>query len=85
MIASHPAIREAAVAGLPDRRLGERVCAWVVLHAGHTMPAEAVLREYIRRELAGFKVPAEWHPIDALPRNAAGKILRVRLREASSG
>ncbi len=84
VIAAHPAIREVAVVGLADRRLGERLCAWVVLRDGHAMPGEQGLRAFVRRELAGFKVPGEWRAIEALPRNAAGKVLRVRLREERS-
>lgn len=83
VIAAHPAVREVAVVGLADRRLGERVCAWIVVREGQGMPEEEVLRDFARRELAGFKVPAEWRRIDALPRNAAGKVLRVRLRDTS--
>ncbi len=75
----HPGVREAAVVGVPDRRWGEVVRA-VIVPADRASPPDAEeLRAHARARLAGFKVPTEWAFADALPRNAAGKLLRRRL------
>jgi acyl-CoA synthetase (AMP-forming)/AMP-acid ligase II len=75
----HPGIREAAVVGVPDRRWGEIVRAVVVLADPGQQPDFDDLRAHVRTHLAGFKVPAEWMVADALPRNAAGKVVRHHL------
>ena len=75
----YPGIREAAVVGVPDRRWGEIVRAVVVLADPGQQPDFDDLRAHVRTHLAGFKVPAEWVVADALPRNAAGKVVRHHL------
>jgi O-succinylbenzoic acid--CoA ligase len=71
----HPAVVEAAVVGLPDAEWGEVVTAFVVLNGG----TEDDLIAHCRERLAGYKVPRSLHVVDALPRNAAGKLLRREL------
>jgi acyl-CoA synthetase (AMP-forming)/AMP-acid ligase II len=78
-LAAHPAVVEAAVVGEPDERWGERVVAYVVARPGTDWSPDA-LREHLRTRLAGHKVPKEIRPIAALPRNAAGKVLKRELR-----
>lgn len=73
-----PAVAEAAVAGLPDRRNGNRLIAFVV--KGADVSAEELIR-YAHERLSVQKVPAEIAFVDALPRSPAGKVLRARLRE----
>jgi malonyl-CoA/methylmalonyl-CoA synthetase len=75
----HPAIRECAVVGIPDSEWGERVCAAVVLHDGHTLELEA-LRAWAKGQLAVHKVPSRLMVVDALPRNAMGKVTKPQVR-----
>jgi fatty-acyl-CoA synthase len=75
----HPGVGEAAVVGVPDQRWGETGAAWLVLTAG-TQAGPDDLRAWVRTRLATFKVPRDFHIVDALPRNATGKVLKGELR-----
>jgi acyl-CoA synthetase (AMP-forming)/AMP-acid ligase II len=75
----HPGIREAAVVGVPDRRWGELVHAFVVPEDATEPPDPEELRQFARASLAGFKVPTGWTFVAELPRNANGKLLRRQL------
>ncbi|MDJ0385585.1 fatty acyl-CoA synthetase [Streptomyces sp. G-G2] len=75
---THPGVAEAAVVGLPDERWIEAVTA-VVVPRGHVTEAE--LLAYAREKLAHFKAPKRVLFVDALPRNASGKILKRELRD----
>jgi len=66
---------EACVLGAPSERWGEEVVAVLVLAEGRSLDASA-LEEHCRTSLAGFKIPRRWSTIDALPRNAAGKVVK---------
>jgi acyl-CoA synthetase (AMP-forming)/AMP-acid ligase II len=72
----HPAVAEAAVAGIPHAVLGEDVAAWVVLRV-HVETDD--LRSFVSERLADYKVPRTITVVDALPRNESGKVLKSRL------
>src|SRR5690606_15474088 len=74
-----PEVLEAAVIGVPDEHWGEVVHAYVVLRPGASIDA-TVASEFCRERLAAYKVPASIEVVDALPRNASGKILKRELR-----
>ncbi|MGA8547714.1 MAG: class I adenylate-forming enzyme family protein [Mycobacterium sp.] len=75
-----PGVIEAAVFGIPDADLGERV--WAVVHADATAPSPAQMRKHATDTLAQFKVPDHIEAVaEPLPRNASGKLLKRELRE----
>lgn len=80
VLAGHPDIVEVAVIGVPDAKWGETVKAVVVRRAGTSL-TEPALIAWCRDRLAGYKRPRSVDFIDALPRNASGKLLKRELRE----
>ncbi|MDW3215579.1 MAG: FadD3 family acyl-CoA ligase [Ilumatobacteraceae bacterium] len=81
---AHPDIANAAVVGVPDRRLGEVGNAYVVPRAGALLEATE-LTEWCRTRMANFKVPRAFHVVESLPTNASGKVLKYELRAVASG
>lgn len=79
-VATHPAVSEEGVRGIPDALRGEVVKAWVVLRPGETI-SEAQLRAYCREHLAPYKVPRQVEFCESLPKSAIGKVLRRKLGE----
>jgi HIP---CoA ligase len=83
VIARHGQVSEAAVVGVPDARLGEVGCAFVVPRPG-AMVTEAEIIAFCRERLANFKVPRSVRTVAALPRNASGKVLKTELRDRAA-
>ena len=75
----HPAIAECAVVGVADEEWGERVGAALVLRQGNTLELEE-LREWVKQRLAAHKVPSRLLVLDALPRNAMGKVTKPAIK-----
>jgi acyl-CoA synthetase (AMP-forming)/AMP-acid ligase II len=80
VLASHPDVAEAAVAGIPDDDVGERVGAAVIARPGHSIDVADLARHAAAR-LAAFKRPELVAVVDELPRSPLGKVQRPRLRE----
>ena len=76
----HPAVREAAVVGVPDAYRGETVKAYVSLRPGEDVDADELIA-FCRRHMAAYKYPRQIEFVDELPRTASGKVLRRVLRD----
>lgn len=76
----HPAVEDVQIVGIPDRKLGEQVLAWVKLREG-TNATEEDLRQFCGESLARFKVPRFWKFVDSFPTTVTGKIQKYRMRE----
>ena len=76
----HPAVREAAVVGVPDEYRGETVKAFVSPRAGQQVDPDELV-EHCKRQLAAYKYPRSVVLLDELPKTATGKILRRQLRD----
>jgi acyl-CoA synthetase (AMP-forming)/AMP-acid ligase II len=77
-LSRHEQVVEAAAISVDDADFGSRLRAFVVLEEGADV-TEDELKEHVRRNLAGFKVPRELVFVDDLPRNATGKVLKREL------
>jgi long-chain acyl-CoA synthetase len=73
-------VRDCAVFGVPDDEYGERLFACIEPEAGAKLSTAAV-RDFLRARLANFKVPKDIQFLDALPREASGKIFKRKLRD----
>jgi long-chain acyl-CoA synthetase len=84
VLAEHPAVREAAVVGVPDEYRGETVKAFVSLKPGAVAtPAELI--EHCKARMAAYKYPRQLELVEELPKTVTGKILRRELRDAPAG
>ena len=83
LLAAHDGIDEAAVVGVDDPDYGKRLRAYVVRAAGATLD-EGEVRDYVKSNLARYKVPREVVFLDGLPRNPAGKVVKRELPDPES-
>ncbi|EHW4893833.1 medium-chain fatty-acid--CoA ligase [Escherichia coli] len=82
ILLQHPKIHDASVVAMPDERLGERSCAYVVLKAPHhSLSLEEVVAFFSRKRVAKYKYPEHIVVIEKLPRTASGKIQKFLLRK----
>ena len=79
---TNPKVRDVQVVGVPDERYGEECCAWIILHKGETAD-EAEMREFGNSYIARHKVPRYFIFVNEFPMNAAGKILKYKMRDES--
>jgi fatty-acyl-CoA synthase len=79
-IYTHPQVKDVQVIGVPDKQYGEEIMACVVLKEGVTM-TEDELKDYVRSHMAKHKTPRYVDFVDDFPMNAAGKILKYKMRE----
>ena len=80
---TNPKVRDVQVVGVPDERYGEECCAWVILHKGETAD-ENEMKEFGNASIARHKVPRYFMFVDEFPMNAAGKILKYKMRDESA-
>ena len=76
----HSVVEDVQVVGIPDRRFGEEVLAWVKFKNGRSA-TEDELRDFCREALAHFKVPRVWKFVDSFPTTVTGKIQKFKIRE----
>ena len=79
-IYTHPAVQDVQVIGVPDKRYGEEAMACIILKEGMEVSEEDMLA-YIRASLARHKVPKYIEYVTEFPMNAAGKVLKYKMRE----
>ena len=79
---TNPKVRDVQIVGVPDERYGEECCAWIILHKGETAD-ENEMKEFGNASIARHKVPRYFIFVDEFPMNAAGKILKYKMRDES--
>jgi fatty-acyl-CoA synthase len=84
LVITHDAIDEASVIGVDDQEFGKRLAAFVVPKAGAKLTEEDV-KEFVKQNLARYKVPRDVIFLEELPRNPSGKVLKRQLREMHAG
>ncbi|HEX3726936.1 MAG TPA: AMP-binding protein [Pirellulales bacterium] len=77
---THPAVEQASVVGVPDKKYVEELCAWIKLKAG-CIASEDDIRGYCRAQLAHYKVPRYVKFVDSFPQTVTGKIQKFKIRE----
>ena len=80
LLYQHPKLEQVSVVGVPDRRFGEEILAWVKLRAGESA-TEDEIRDFCREHLAHFKTPRYIKFVDSFPTTVTGKIQKYRIRQ----
>lgn len=78
---AHPKVRDVQVVGIPDARLGEELCAWIIPQEGE-QPTEAEIIDYCRGRIAHYKVPRYVRFVESFPMTVTGKIQKYLIRDA---
>ena len=81
VLEGHPAVKEATVLGVPDEKWGEALVAFYVPGDPAAPPSDEELKRHCKEHLANFKVPKRFRPLEEIPRNPTGKVLKRLLRE----
>ncbi|MFC5609037.1 AMP-binding protein [Variovorax soli] len=76
----HPKVQDVQVVGLPDKKYGEELCAWIIAKPGHQVTEEDV-REFCKGQIAHYKVPRYIRFVDAFPMTVTGKIQKFKIRD----
>jgi len=77
----HPAVQEVQVFGVPDAKLGEEICAWIVLAGGETVTEEDIIA-FCRDQIAHYKIPRFVRFKSELPMTVTGKPQKFKMRDA---
>lgn len=77
----HPKVQDVQVVGLPDKRYGEELCAWIIPKPGQTVSEDEV-REFCKGQIAHYKVPRYIRFVSEFPMTVTGKIQKFKIREA---
>ena len=78
----HPSVQDVQVIGVPDRKFGEAVMAWVQIRSG-TPATEEDLKIFCKERIAYFKIPHYWKFVESFPTTVTGKIQKFKMREVS--
>ena len=81
---AHPDIEDVQVIGVPDRKYGEELCAWIKMKAGRDPLDATAVRAYATGKLAHYKIPRYVTIVDEFPMTVTGKIRKVEMRERSA-
>ncbi len=76
----HPGVQDVQVVGVPDKKYGEELCAWIVPRAGASID-EASVREFCKGQIAHYKVPRYIRFVEAFPMTVTGKVQKFKMRE----
>ncbi len=76
----HPKVQDVQVVGLPDRKYGEELCAWIIAKPGQSVTEEEV-REFCKGQIAHYKVPKYIRFVPAFPMTVTGKIQKFKIRD----
>ncbi len=78
---THPAIQDVQVFGVPDARVGEEVCGWVIVREGHKL-TEDDIRDFCRDKIAPYKIPHYIQFVETMPMSVTGKPQKYKMRDA---
>jgi len=79
----HPAVQSVAIVGMPNARLGERACAFVVPKPGHRFSFDDMIHFLMEQKVTRQHMPERLEVVDALPMTPSGKVQKFKLRETA--